>query len=68
MSLVLSRLKEHEPAELRIAVISWMKKHDSVALNNVRPDYYLTRALPAFPWSLENPAFGDFTRWLRENA
>lgn len=68
IALVRSVLEKHHPGELRTAVLSWMTKHDSVGLHAVRPDFYLNRTLPAYPWSLENPEFAQFRLWLGEHS
>jgi uncharacterized protein len=66
IALVRSLLEDRCAAEVRTAVLSWMTKHDSVRMNAVEPDYHLLRALPAYPWSLENPDFARFRKWLRK--
>jgi hypoxanthine phosphoribosyltransferase len=68
IALVRSLLEEHRAAEVKTAVLSWMTKHDSVRMNGVKPDYYLIRALPAYPWSLENPEFAQFKKWLGKHG
>lgn len=68
MALVRAALADASVREIRVGVLSWMNKHDSVSLHGVKPDYYLGRTLPAFPWSLENPEFNAFRLWLAANA
>lgn len=55
-------------ADVRIAVLCWTTKYDSLRLNAVAPDYFLGRVLPSYPWSADNPEFADFKGWLRQRS
>jgi hypoxanthine phosphoribosyltransferase len=57
-------LKAAGAREIRIAVLSWTTKYDSMALHGVTPDHCLGRSLPCYPWSADNPEYPLFTEWL----
>lgn len=61
-----SLLQRAGAAEIKLAVFCWTTKYDSVALNNVAPDYYLERKLPSYPWSADNADYPAFKLWLSE--
>lgn len=64
MAAVRSMLRERGASEVRIAVLCWTTRYDSRARYGVAPDFFLFRHLDCYPWSLDNPEFSQFKRWL----
>lgn len=65
---VRDRLHARGAASVRVAVISWLKKHDSGTMHGVEPDIYLHRTLHYYPWALNSPDYGRFEAWLAEHG
>jgi hypoxanthine phosphoribosyltransferase len=66
MAAVQSMLRERGATEVRIAVLCWTTRFDSSARYGIAPDFFLFRHLDSYPWSLDNPEFPEFRKWLQQ--
>ncbi len=60
-------LRKLQCRQITTAVISVSKKNKRSADFCV-PDYFISQQIPHFPWSINNPQFPEYQKWLKHNG
>jgi len=60
-------LSNRQCRQITTAVLSVAKENKNSADFYI-PDYYISQRMQRFPWSINNPAFPEYQKWLKQNV